>query len=97
MIVSYLKSIGANILEKNVDRSEVTYVITLPSSIGEQAYLAKAKDKKNLNENDLSKFYIEALSKKMPLLLIVSKDLSRKVKEYSKKNFGSLSRIVVLK
>ncbi len=96
-ISNYLESIGAKISEKKISRNELTYIISLPSPAGEQTYIVKAKDKKNLSENDLSKFYVEALSKKMPLLLIVPNSLSKKAKDYSEKNFGNLLKIIVLK
>ena len=96
-VEAYLDGIGAKILKKRVERSEGTYVVSVPSNLGPQTYVAKAKDKKTLNETDLSKFYIDALAEKMPLMIVVSRPLSKKVMAYAEKNFGSLLRIVVLK
>jgi len=53
--------------------------------------------KKNLNEGDLSKIYLEASKHKMPILLILENEINSKINQYIKDNFGNLIKIIKMK
>ncbi len=62
-----------------------------------QEFFVKAKNKKTINENDLSIVYTEALRRKKPALFITTGKLSRKAEEWKKANVGSIVNVILLK
>lgn len=94
-VLEYFKKKDVNILERKVSRNESDYLISIQTPLGEQKYFVKVKNKKTINESDMSKLYVELSSKKYPTLLIIPKQLSKKVRDYTNKNFGNLIRIIV--
>lgn len=94
----YLKDSGAEILdETRVKRGETLFNIGLPTGIGIQGFLVKMKDKKTINESELSQFYLECMNSKKPGILLIPRDLSKKLQRFMDKNIGKLIRIVVIK
>lgn len=95
-VQEYLKKSNVEVLDKNIGKTESNYVASVPTPFGNQNYFIIAKNKSSISEADISKIYVECSSKKYPALLIVPKQLSKKVKSYVEKNFGNLIKIVVL-
>ncbi len=61
--------------------SELDFVVTVPSIIGTMKYFCKAKSKARCDEKDLAAAYMEAQVKKLPLLFLYTKDLTKKAQE----------------
>ena len=61
--------------------SEFDIVIELNTQLGDVKYFCKAKNKKKINEGDLSTALVNAQSKGLPLLFITNGEISKKMRE----------------
>ncbi|HII88604.1 TPA: hypothetical protein HA253_03350, partial [Candidatus Woesearchaeota archaeon] len=59
--------LNLKLIRKN---SEFDFEILIPSSVGNLLYYCKAKNKKRCNDGDLSSIYIQAQSRKLPILFL---------------------------
>jgi hypothetical protein len=83
--LTYLKEKDVEILEKTRDkRSGVTLIVNITSQLGTIKYLVKIKDKRRLNEADLSLMYTEALERKLPLYILTPGKLTKTAQSYLK-------------
>jgi hypothetical protein len=73
-----------NIIRKN---KEIDYIVQVPSPVGEIQYYCKVKEKKRANDGDLASAYIQAQAKKLPILYIMTGDLTKKAKSMLEKEF----------
>ena len=96
-VLSFLKEHDIEILEREKNRSDINLIVLSKTPLGEQRYFVKAKDKKSVNKGDVSKCYVESLSKKYPVIMIVPKDIRKSVKEYVDKHFKDLMNVIVVK
>ncbi|MBI5872209.1 hypothetical protein HZB88_03935, partial [archaeon] len=72
-----LEHIEHKMIKKN---KEMNIIIKMPSAIGELYYFIKAKDKKRVNDADLSLAYSESQRHNMPLLFLSGGELTVKAK-----------------
>lgn len=70
--------------------SEVDFIIELQTAIGHVRYFCKAKNKKKINESDLSTALLNAQSKSLPLLFLTSGKISKKTKEQLNTDFKNI-------
>ncbi len=61
--------------------SEFDVIVELNTQLGNVKYFCKAKNKKIINEGDLSSAFVNAQSKNLPLLFITNSRMSKKAKE----------------
>jgi hypothetical protein len=61
--------------------SEVNMTTRVPSVVGSMTYFCKAKSKSKCDEKDISAAYMEAQMKKLPLLFLYNKQLTKKAQE----------------
>ncbi len=82
-IDSFFQKKNINIESKKSLRknSEMNFIVKVPSVVGRMSYFCKAKSKKRCDEKDLSAAYMEAQSKKLPLLFLYTNDLTKKAQE----------------
>ncbi len=66
---------------------ELDFVITVPSAVGEMRYYCKAKDKKKVNEGDLSTAYLKGQSLALPVLFLTTGELVKRASEMIGKEF----------
>ncbi|MFA6461198.1 MAG: hypothetical protein WCV90_02940 [Candidatus Woesearchaeota archaeon] len=66
------------VLRKN---AEISFVLKVPSVVGNITYYCKAKNKAKCDEKDLSSAYMEAQIKKLPLLLLHTNEFTKKAQE----------------
>ncbi len=82
-IISFLKE--KNISVRNIDikrkNSEVDLHLLIPSAVGHIEYYCKAKNKKRVNDSDISSAYVQGQLKKLPAMFITTGDLTKKAKE----------------
>lgn len=92
----YLKENNCNVLEKDVGKkkTECNYLVNTDSSVGELNFLVKVRDKKTINEADLSLAYTEGLKKQVPVLLLTGGKLTKTAEEYLKRNHMIRARIL---
>ncbi|MBW2966681.1 hypothetical protein KY342_06275 [Candidatus Woesearchaeota archaeon] len=80
-----IKIIEHNILRKN---SEIDAIVKFSSAIGELKYYCKAKNKKNINEIDLTNAIAQGQFKKLPVLFLIKGNLSKKAEELLNAEFS---------
>ncbi len=73
------------IIKKN---SEIDYVVLVPSNIGKIEFYVKAKKKKKVNEKDLAFTATQGQLKKLPVLFLITGELTKKAKEMHKESFS---------
>jgi len=81
-----------NIIEtKEIKKnSELDFIIELQTQIGNTKYFCKTKNKKKINEADLSSALIYAQSKNLPLLFLTNGVLTKKTREMLKNEFKNI-------
>ncbi len=91
-VQQYFNKNNIKILEQKVVRKnkDMEMLVEIPSSVGSLKYFCKAKNKKKVNDGDLSSIYIQAQSKKLPVLFITTGELTKKAKEMLEKEFKGL-------
>jgi len=80
-----IKVIEHNIIRKN---SEIDAIVKFPSAIGELLYYCKAKNKKNINEIDITNTLAQGQFKKLPVLFLIKGNFSKKAEELLKTDFS---------
>tara|TARA_Y100000310_G_C20699605_1_gene828512 strand:+ start:4128 stop:5018 length:891 start_codon:yes stop_codon:yes gene_type:complete len=76
-----------SIIRKN---KEIDFILDVPTSLGDIKYFAKAKDKKTLSESDLSASYGISQLKKLPGLLLITGNLSKKAQESALRDYQGI-------
>ncbi len=71
-------------------RSELEYVVLLPSPVGKLRYYCIAKNKKTCTDTDISSALIKGQLHKLPVLLLTKGELSKKAQELLSKEIGSI-------
>jgi hypothetical protein len=61
--------------------SEMNFILTVPSEIGNITYFCKVKDKKRCDDKDVSSAYMEGQMKKLPTILLYTNELHKKAEE----------------
>ena len=73
-----IKVLSSDIKKKN---NEIDYIIEVPSNLGNLVYYCKAKNKKKINNTDLTNTLVAAQMKKMPAMFLTPGELSKKAAE----------------
>ena len=71
-------------------RSEAEYVILLPSLVGKLKYYCVAKSKKTCSESDISTAVVQGQLNKLPVLLLIKGELTKKAQELISKEIGAI-------
>ena len=81
-----------NIIETNEIKknSEIDFITELQTTIGNVKYFCKSKNKKKINESDLSTALVQAQSKGLPLLFLTTGKITKKAKEMLNTNFKNI-------
>ena len=82
-----------NIIEKPQTKknSEIDFIIGLQTTIGNIKYFCKSKNKKKINDADLSSAVIQAQSKNLPLLFLTNGILTKKAQEMLSNEFKNIT------
>lgn len=94
LVKSYFSSNQISVLEEFIVRKnlEFTFVVSIPSSVGPLQFFVIAKNKKAINEDELSLAYSQSQLKKLPVLFLSVGDMSKKASSYLNTNLkGYLS------
>ena len=77
--------------EKEIKKnSEMDFIVELETSIGKAKYFCKAKNRKKINESDLSTAMMQAQSKGLPLIFVATGKISKKSKEMLSADFKNI-------
>jgi len=81
-VLQFFQDKGIRILEENVLRkTEMDFIVDVPSPAGNLRYFVKAKSKKTIGDGDLSSLFFQSQSKRLPALLLAKGELTRKAQE----------------
>lgn len=67
--------------------TEIDFIVELPSSVGKLQYYCKAKSKKKINDSDIASAMIQGQQKKLPILILLTGEMTKKSKEMLNKEF----------
>jgi len=91
-VLQYLTENDIQVIEYKIVRkkSDIDFIIAVPSRIGGQEYYCKAKHKKKINDGDLSSAYIQSQAKRLPVIFITTGELTKKAREMLAKDFKGM-------
>lgn len=89
----FFKDKGIIVLDISIVRknSEIDYILSIPSAIGQIKYYCKAKKKKKSNDSDLAQAFVKGQVKKLPVLYLITGELTKKAKEMLSSEFENLN------
>ncbi len=93
-VKSYFADTRIKVLEENTIRKnlELNFVVNIPSSVGPLKFFVIAKNKKVINDSELSLAYSQSQLRKLPVLFLSTGDISKKAVSYLEANLkGYLS------
>lgn len=92
IVQDYFRKNDIQVLETEVIKpNEIDFVIKVPSAVGKISYYCKAKDKKSVNEGDLSTAFVQGQLKKMPVLFLSNGKLTKRAQEMLEKQFEHMN------
>ncbi len=71
----------------NKRKTEIDFIIELPSAVGNLQYYCKAKNKKKINDSDLASAFVQGQQKKLPVLVLITGEMTKKAQEMLNKEF----------
>ncbi|MBS3101607.1 hypothetical protein J4204_05765 [Candidatus Woesearchaeota archaeon] len=71
--------------------SEIEFIVEIPSVVGNLQYYCKAKNKKRINDSDLSNAYVKGQLKRLPVIFLSQGELSAKAQEMIGKELSNLT------
>ena len=74
----------------NRTKTEIDFILEIPSPVGNLSYYCKAKNKKKINDSDIASAYVQGQQKKLPILVIITGDMTKKSKEMLKNEFRGI-------
>ena len=91
-VLQYFIENDIQVIEYKIVRkkSEIDIMLAVPSRIGSQEYYCKAKNKKKINDGDLSSIYVQSQAKRLPVIFITTGELSKKAREMLAKDFKGM-------
>jgi len=82
-----IEIIETNEVKKN---TEIDFIAELQTTIGNVKYFCKTKNKKKINESDLSTALVQAQSKSLPLLFLTTGKITKKSTEKLNTDFKNI-------
>jgi len=82
-----IKILQKEVIKKNKD---IELLVKIPSAVGETTYYCKSKNKKKINDSDLSSAFVQGQFKKLPVLFLTTGDLTKKATEMLNKEFKNI-------
>jgi hypothetical protein len=90
-IFNYFSRNKINILSKEIIRkTEIDFVVQVPSAVGKLEYYCKAKNKKRINDSDLASVFAQGQLRKLPALFLTNGELTKRAKEMLQKDFKGM-------
>ena len=95
MLNVYMEDNGIEIIRTLIVKKnrEINMIVKVPSQAGDLKYFVKARRRKRLNEGDLLLAFTESQTLKLPILYFSNAELSKKTKDYIKKNIPGMNYI----
>ena len=71
-------------------KTDYEFILNIPSAVGNIRYYCNAKDKKRINEGDLSTALVQGMVKKLPILFLTPGSVVKKLEEKLDKEFKDI-------
>jgi len=75
---------------KNRTKTEIDFIIEVPSAFGKLQYYCKAKNKKKINDADIASAYVQGQQKKLPVIILITGDMTKKSQEMLNQEFKGI-------
>ena len=88
----YFNNKKIEVIENQVLRKgkEIEFKIKIPSVVGAVEYYCRAKNKKRVNDGDLSSAFVQGQIKRLPVLFLTTGELTKKAEEMLEKELKGL-------
>ena len=95
-VAFWLQSQGAQVLSESDSRDGYEIEVTMPTPLGQQAYLVvvKTPKKKKLGTGDVSDAYSKAVSRKAPVILVSSTGFAKSAEKFWSKGYENLLTLI---
>ena len=92
-VLAFFRRKGILVLEQSIIKpsSEVDFVVSIPTQVGNLCYYCKAKFKRRIADSDLSSDFVQAQLKRLPALFVAKGDMTKKAAEMLEKDFKGIS------
>lgn len=92
-IINLFKEMNIEILNYKIIRknNDIEMDILINTKVGKLNYFCKAKDKKRIDDKELSSIFVISQMKKLPVLYLTTGELTKKAKELLDKEFKSIT------
>lgn len=95
-VEKFIERIGGKIIEKKCGRKEGKFTVQIQTAFGELEAVVVYKDKRRIDERDLSVLYAELMRRKSFLLLLTNGKFTKESEEFIQKNFGKWIKVLRL-
>jgi|TARA_B100002003_G_scaffold205638_1_gene199107 DNA-binding MarR family transcriptional regulator len=91
IISEFFSSNEISISKKEVlKKTEIDYVVKIPSAVGEMEYYCKTRKKKSINDADLASAFAQGQLRKLPVLFLTTGKLTKRAKEMLESDFKGI-------
>jgi len=82
-LLDYFNKNNISIIEKKILRKnkDIEFIVKLESVVGKLEYYCRAKNKKRVSDSDLASALVQGQAKKLPVLFLITGELTKKAKE----------------
>jgi hypothetical protein len=91
-VIKYFTEKNVSIVKQNIvtKNRELNFIIHIPTSLGNLKYYVIARNKKKLNDADLSLAYHQGSDYKLPVIVIGTGEITKKAQKYIEENIKGL-------
>ncbi|MDA1197316.1 MAG: hypothetical protein O2779_05130 [Nanoarchaeota archaeon] len=91
-ILGFFSSSNISILSREVlKKTEVDYLLKIPSAVGDMEYYCKARKKKTINDADLASAFVQGQLRKLPVLFLTTGKLTKRAQEMMVADFKGIA------
>jgi hypothetical protein len=91
VISGFFSSNKIVVLKKEVlKKTEVDYLVTIPSAVGDVEYYCKTRKKKSINDADLASAFAQGQLRKLPVLFLTTGKLTKRAREMLETDFKGI-------
>jgi hypothetical protein len=92
-VVNFFNRSKINVIESKIlkKKIEIEFLVEIESAVGNLTYNCIAKNKKRIGDSDLNSAFVQSQIKKLPTMLLVTGELTKKAAEMLQKEFKGLT------
>jgi len=92
-VYDYFDKNKISIINKEINKRKTggDLIVEVPSPVGNIKYFCRVKGKKKINDSDLASAFVQGQQNKLPVLYIISGQLTKKAKEMLNKEFKGMN------